>query len=63
LKQSRYALHDLSQLQETINSLVKNTHLRRFPHLSLLRRTFQYASRLMISEVLHLGVFDQPEES
>jgi hypothetical protein len=50
-------------LQETINSLVKNTHLRRFPHPSLLRRTFQYASRLMISGALHLGVFDQPEES
>jgi len=42
--------------------LVKNTHLRRFPYPSSLRRTAEYASLLRISGALHLGVFEQPEE-
>jgi len=40
--------------------LMKNAHLRRFPHPSSLRRTSVYASFLGISGALHLGVFDQP---
>jgi hypothetical protein len=40
--------------------LLKNTHLRRSPHPSSLRRTSKYASLLRISGALHLGVFEQP---
>jgi hypothetical protein len=39
---------------------MKNTHLRRCPHPSSLRRTGLYASLLGISGALHLDVFDQP---
>ena len=39
---------------------MKNAHLRRSPHPSLLRRTYQYASLLRITGALHLGIFDQP---
>jgi hypothetical protein len=43
--------------------LLKNAHLRRSPHPSLLRRTFKYAALLRISGALHLGIFDQPEKN
>jgi hypothetical protein len=39
---------------------MKNTHLRRCPYPSSLRRTSMYASFLRISGALHLGIFDQP---
>ena len=39
---------------------MKNTHLRRYPHSSSLRRTYMYDSLLGISGALHLGIFDQP---
>jgi hypothetical protein len=39
--------------------LMKNAHLRRFPHPSSLRRTSVYASFLGISGALHLASFDQ----
>jgi len=42
--------------------LLKNGHLRRFPHPSSLRRTAEYASFLMISGALHLTIFEQPEK-
>ena len=42
---------------------MKNAHLRRYPHLSSLRRTIKYASFLKISDALHLDVFDQPPEA
>jgi hypothetical protein len=42
---------------------MKNAHLRRSPHPSSLQRTSKYASLLRISGALHLGIFDQPEES
>jgi len=42
--------------------LLKNGHLRRFPHPSSLRRTAKYASFLRISGALHLAIFEQPEE-
>jgi hypothetical protein len=45
------------------NRLLKNTHLLRFPHPSPLRRTLKKASFLRISGALHLGIFEQPEES
>jgi hypothetical protein len=41
--------------------LLKNAHLRRFPHSSSLRRTSMYASLFGILGVLHLDVFEQPE--
>jgi hypothetical protein len=40
--------------------LLKNAHLRRYPHPSSLRRTYKYASLLRISGALYLGIFDQP---
>ena len=40
--------------------LLKKAHLLRFPHLSSLRRTAKYASLLVISGALHLGIFEQP---
>ena len=40
--------------------LMKNIHLRRYPHPSSLRRTSMYASLLRISGALHLDIFDQP---
>jgi hypothetical protein len=43
--------------------LLKNAHLLRSPHPSSLRRTAKYASLLRISEALHLGIFEQPEEN
>jgi len=43
-----------------ISSLLKNAHLRRYPHSSSLRRTSMYASLLGISDALPLSVFDQP---
>jgi hypothetical protein len=43
--------------------LLKNAHLRRFPHPSSLQRTFKYASLLRISGALHLSVFEQPERN
>ena len=46
-----------------LHRLLKNAHLRRSPHPSLLQRTFKYASLLRISGALHLGIFDQPEKS
>ena len=45
----------------TRRRLMKNAHLRRCPHPSSLRRTYEYASLLRISDALHLGIFDQPE--
>ena len=42
--------------------LLKNPHLLRCTHHSSLRRTNKYASFLMISCALHLGVFEQPQE-
>jgi len=47
----------------SINSLLKNAHLRRFPHPSSLRRTPKYASYLRISGALHLGIFEQSAEN
>jgi hypothetical protein len=41
--------------------LAENTHLRRYPHLSSLRRTNEYASYLEISDALHLDIFHQPQ--
>ena len=46
-----------------ISRLLKNAHLLRFPHPSLLRRTSKYASLLRISGALHLGIFEQPAEN
>jgi hypothetical protein len=40
--------------------LLKNTHLRRYPHPSSLRRTTVYVSFLGISGALHLRIFYQP---
>jgi hypothetical protein len=40
--------------------LLKNAHLRRYPHSSSLRRTSMYASLFGISGALHLAVFEQP---
>jgi hypothetical protein len=40
--------------------LLKNGHLRRFPHPSSLRRTAKYTSFLRISGALHLTIFEQP---
>jgi hypothetical protein len=40
--------------------LLKNTHLRRCPHPSSLRRTRMYDSLLEISGALYLSVFEQP---
>jgi hypothetical protein len=42
--------------------LLKNAHLLRCAHHSSLRRTERYASFLMISRVLHPGIFEQPFE-
>ena len=42
--------------------LLKNAHLRRYPHSSSLRRTSMYASLFGISGALHLDVFEQPEQ-
>jgi len=47
---------------EDFSRLLKNGHLRRFPHPSSLRRTAKYASFLRISGALHLTVFEQPEK-
>jgi len=44
------------------NRLLKNVHLRRYPHPSSLRRTEMYVSFLGISGALHLAVFEQPAE-
>jgi hypothetical protein len=41
---------------------MENYHLRRYSHLSSLRRTEMYASFLEISKALHLAVFHQPPE-
>ena len=41
------------------NRLLKNDHLRRFPHPSSLRRTAKYTSLLRISGALHLALFEQ----
>ena len=41
--------------------LLKNAHLRRYPHSSSLRRTSMYASFFGILGALHLVVFEQPE--
>ena len=46
-----------------ISRLLKNAHLRRCPHPSLLRRTSKYASLLRISGALHLGIFEQPAKN
>lgn len=43
-----------------VNRLLKNAHLLRPPHPSLLRRTYKYDSLLRISGALHLNVFKQP---
>jgi hypothetical protein len=40
--------------------LLKNIHLRRWPHPASLRRTGMYASLLGISPALHVDVFEQP---
>jgi hypothetical protein len=40
--------------------MLKNAHLRRFPHSSSLQRTCKYASLLRISGALHLGIFEHP---
>jgi len=45
-----------------LSRLLKNGHLRRFPHPSSLRRTVKYASFLRISGALHLTIFEQPEK-
>ncbi len=50
-----------SRLQ-SLSRLLKNGHLRRFPHPSSLRRTAKYASFLRISGALHLTIFEQPEK-
>jgi hypothetical protein len=42
------------------NRLLKNAHLRRCPHPSLLRRTGLYDSLLGISGALYLDVFEPP---
>jgi len=42
--------------------LLKDGHLRRFPHPSSLRRSAKYASFLRISDALHLSIFEQPEK-
>jgi hypothetical protein len=47
----------------TTGRLLKNAHLRRFPHPSSLRRTPKYASLLRPSGALHLGIFEQSEEN
>jgi hypothetical protein len=46
-----------------ISRLLKNAHLRRFPHPSSLRRTGMYASFLGISGALDLDVFEPPVNS
>jgi hypothetical protein len=46
--------------KEESSRLLKNAHLRRFPHPSSLRRTGKYASLLWISGALDLDVFEQP---
>jgi hypothetical protein len=43
-----------------LNRLLKNVHLRRYPHSSSLRRTAMYVSLFGISGALHLVVFEQP---
>ena len=43
--------------------LLKNAHLRRFPHPSSLQRTSQYASLLRVSGALHLDIFEQPPKN
>jgi hypothetical protein len=43
-----------------LSRFLKNGHLLRFPHLSSLRRTAEYASLLRISGALHLALFEQP---
>jgi len=52
----------LCPLASSTSRLLKNAHLWRSPHPSSLQRTPKYASLLRISGVLHLGIFDQPEE-
>jgi len=53
------AIFTISSFQSVIR-LLKNGHLLRFPHPSLLQRTSQYASLLRISGALHLALFEQP---
>ena len=43
--------------------LLKNAHLRCYPHPSSLRRTSKYTSLLRISGALHLGIFEQSEKN
>jgi hypothetical protein len=52
----------LSHSPKGFSKLLKNAHLRRYPHPSSLRRTAKYASFLTISGALHLAVFEQPEK-
>ena len=49
-------------LPSSSSRLLKNAHLRRFPHSSPLQRTCKYASLLRVSGAWHLGVFKQPAE-
>jgi len=42
-----------------LSELLKNAHLLRCAYHSSLRRTQKYASFLMMSRALHLGVFEQ----
>ena len=48
------------QRKQRSKRMLKNVHLRRFPHPSSLRRTSKYVSLLRISGALHLGIFEQP---
>ena len=45
-----------------LERLLKDAHLRRSPHPSLLRRTCMYDSLLRLSEALHLTIFEQPRD-
>jgi len=49
--------------QRRSSRLLKNAHLRCYPHPSSLRRTSKYASLLSISGALHLGIFEQSEKN
>ena len=60
LKIERNLHQHLREILRDISRLLKNTHLRRYPHPSSLRRTSKYASLLRISEALHLAIFEQP---
>jgi len=50
-------------LRDHSSRLLKNAHLRCYPHPSSLRRTSKYASLLRISGALHLGIFEQSEKN